>query len=117
MCTESSKGPNNHVCVVFGKFKSLCTPTFHAVVQLLNPTAHPSPTLSQTSSSIISAHKCPESEDVSLHSIAVTSEPNNQSEQQSTQPLKNKNKFKKKGSHPQHLFRTSIPMYLIRDQY
>ena len=25
--------PNNHVCVVF---KSLCTPTFHAVVQLLN---------------------------------------------------------------------------------
>ena len=37
MCTESSKGPNNHVCVVFGKFKSLHTPTFHAVVQLLNP--------------------------------------------------------------------------------
>ena len=37
MCTESSKGPNNHVCVVFGKFKSLRTPTFHAVVQLLNP--------------------------------------------------------------------------------
>ena len=37
MCTESSKCPNNHVCVVFGKFKSLRTPTFHAVVQLLNP--------------------------------------------------------------------------------
>ena len=37
MCTESSKGPNNHVCVVFDKFKSLRTPTFHAVVQLLNP--------------------------------------------------------------------------------
>ena len=51
----------------------------------LPPTAHPSPTFSQTSSSIIS-----ESEDVSLHSIAVTSEPNNQSEQQSTQPLTNK---------------------------
>ena len=33
MCTESS---NNHVCVVFGKFKSLRTPTFHAVVHLLN---------------------------------------------------------------------------------
>ena len=26
MCTESSKDPNNHVCVVFGKFKSLRTP-------------------------------------------------------------------------------------------
>ena len=37
MCTESSKGPNSHACVVFGKFKSLRTPTFHAVVQLLNP--------------------------------------------------------------------------------
>ena len=37
MCTESSKGPNNHVCVVFSKFESLRTPTFHAVVQLLNP--------------------------------------------------------------------------------
>ena len=37
MCTESSKAPNNRVWVVFGKFKSLCTPTFHAVVQLLNP--------------------------------------------------------------------------------
>ena len=37
MCTESSKGPNNHVCVVFGKFKSLRTPAFQAVVQLLNP--------------------------------------------------------------------------------
>ena len=36
-CTESSKGPNKHVCGVFGKFKSLRTPTFHAVVQLLNP--------------------------------------------------------------------------------
>ena len=36
MCTESSKGPNNHVCVVFGKIKSLRTPTFHAGVQLLN---------------------------------------------------------------------------------
>ena len=36
MCTVSSKGPNNHVCVVFGKFKNLRTPTFHAVVQLLN---------------------------------------------------------------------------------
>ena len=43
----------------------------------LPPTAHPSPTFSQTSSSIISAHKCPESEDVSLHSLAVTSEPIN----------------------------------------
>ena len=59
----------------------------------LPPTAHPSPTFSQTSSSIISASKCPESEDVSLHSIAVTSEPNNQSEQPSTQPLKNKKKI------------------------
>ena len=28
---------NNHVMVVFFKFKSLRTPTFHAVVQLLNP--------------------------------------------------------------------------------
>ena len=37
MCSESSKDPNNHVCVVFGKFKSLRTLTFHAVVQLLNP--------------------------------------------------------------------------------
>ena len=37
MCTESSKAPNNHVCVVFGKFNSLRTPTFHAVVPLLNP--------------------------------------------------------------------------------
>ena len=85
----------------------------------LPPTAHPSPIFSQTSSSIISAHKCPESEDVSLHSIAVTSEPNNQLEQQSTQPLKNTKKLriKTKGSHPQHLFRTSIPMYLFRDQY
>ena len=36
MCTESSKYPNNHVYVVFGKFKSLRTPRFHAVVQLLN---------------------------------------------------------------------------------
>ena len=62
----------------------------------LPPTAHPSPTFSQTSSSIISAHKCTESEDVSLHSLAVTSEPNIQSEQQSTQPLKNKNKLIKK---------------------
>ena len=59
----------------------------------LPPTANPSPTFSQTSSSIISAHKCPESEDLSRHSIAVTSEPNNQSEQQSTQPLKNKKKI------------------------
>ena len=33
MCIESSKGPNNHVCVVFGKFKSLHNPT----LQLLNP--------------------------------------------------------------------------------
>ena len=55
------------------------------------PTAHPSPTFSQTSSSIIS-----ESEDVSLHSIAVTSEPNNQSEQQSTQPLNKKKLIKNK---------------------
>ena len=31
MCTESSKGPNNHVCVVLGKFKSPCS------VQLSNP--------------------------------------------------------------------------------
>ena len=37
MCTESSKCLNIHVCVVLGKFKSLPTPTFHAVVQLLNP--------------------------------------------------------------------------------
>ena len=37
MCTESGKGPNNHVCVVFGKFKSVRTLTFHVVVQLLNP--------------------------------------------------------------------------------
>ena len=36
MCTESSKDPNKHVCVVFGKFKSHRTPTFHAVIQLLN---------------------------------------------------------------------------------
>ena len=34
MCTED---PNNHVCVVFGKFKSLRTHTFHAVVHILNP--------------------------------------------------------------------------------
>ena len=58
----------------------------------LPPTAHPSPTFSQTSPSIISAHKCPESEDLSLHSIAVTSEPNNQLEQPSMQQLKNKRK-------------------------
>ena len=37
MCTESSKCPNNHVRVVFGKFTSLCCPTFHVMVQLLNP--------------------------------------------------------------------------------
>ena len=37
MWTESSKGPNIHVPVVFGKFKRLRTPTLHAVVQLLNP--------------------------------------------------------------------------------
>ena len=37
MWTESSKGLNIHARVVFGKFKSLSTPTFHAVVQLLNP--------------------------------------------------------------------------------
>ena len=37
MCTESSKGPNNHVCVVFSEIKSFRTPTFHKVVQLLNP--------------------------------------------------------------------------------
>ena len=61
----------------------------------LPPTAHPSPTFSQTSSIIISAHKCPESDDLSLHSIAVTSEPNNQSEQQSTKPLKKKKKKRK----------------------
>ena len=34
MWTESS---NIHVWVVFGKLQSLRTPTFHAVVQLLNP--------------------------------------------------------------------------------
>ena len=39
MCTESNKGPNNHVCVVFGISKNLHTHTFHAVVQLLNPAA------------------------------------------------------------------------------
>ena len=37
MCTESSKGRNIHVRVVFGKFKSLRTPRFHAVVHLLKP--------------------------------------------------------------------------------
>ena len=37
MWTESSKCSNIHVLVVFGKFKSLRTPTFHAMVQLLNP--------------------------------------------------------------------------------
>ena len=37
MWTKSSKGPNIHLRVVFGKFKSLRTHTFHAVVQLLNP--------------------------------------------------------------------------------
>ena len=47
MCTESSKGPNNHVCVVFGKFKSLRTPTFHAVVQLLNQLNSPPRTRSK----------------------------------------------------------------------
>ena len=36
MCTELSKGHNNHACVVFVKFKSICTHTFHAVVQPLN---------------------------------------------------------------------------------
>ena len=36
MWTTSSKGLNIHVWVVMGKFKSLCTPTFHAVVPL-NP--------------------------------------------------------------------------------
>ena len=36
MWTESSKGPTIHVWVVFGKFKS-SYPTFHAMVQLLNP--------------------------------------------------------------------------------
>ena len=37
MGTESSKGPISHVRVVLGKFKSLRTPSFHAVAQLLNP--------------------------------------------------------------------------------
>ena len=37
MCTDSSKAPNNRVWVVFGKFKSFRTTTFHVVVQLLNP--------------------------------------------------------------------------------
>ena len=37
MWTKSSKDHNIHVRVVFDKFKSISTPTFHAVVQLLNP--------------------------------------------------------------------------------
>ena len=54
------------------------------------PTSPSSPTISQTSSSIVSAHKCPEYEDITLHSIASTSEPINQFEQLSTQPLQSK---------------------------
>ena len=58
------------------------------------PTAHSLQILSQTSSSILSAHKCPESEDITLHCIASTSKPNNQLEHLSIQPLKNKKKKK-----------------------